>query len=174
MTSLLEKVHLARRSGKVSRYHQHTLLKQEDVAQHTFGLMNLLLIMTGRQVTAKLLMAALAHDQGEYITGDIPSPIKHGLGIEFKDMLNAMEDKAMHAIHGDDWEPLSDWEYLLLKTADNLDGLFKCIDEKKLGNKTLDFIGDKYAEYLEAQLPGLGGGPASELVREALNEWHWK
>lgn len=174
MLNPLQRVHLSRRAGRVTRYHQHDLLKPETVAQHTFGLVNILMIMTDRQITAKLLMAAIAHDQGEYVTGDLPSPIKHGLGKEFRDAFNVMEDKAMHDIHGSEWEELSDWEYLLLKTADNMDGLLKCIDERNLGNKTLTFIGDKYAEYLEAQLPALGGGPAADLVREVLHEWNWK
>lgn len=173
MLNSIGRVLLARRAGKVQRYHQHALLRTEDVAQHTFGLVNLLMIMTGRQATAKLLMAAIAHDMGEYVSGDIPSPVKHGMGKEAKDAFNAIEDKAMHDIHGNDWEALSDWEYLLLKTADNLDGLFKCIEERDLGNKGVIFIGDKYSEYLEAQLPALGGGPAAELVREALHSWHW-
>lgn len=174
MLNPLERIKLSRRAGNVNRYHQHILLRPEDVAKHTFNLVNILMIMTDRQVTAKLLMAAMAHDQGEYVTGDIPSPVKHGVSQELRAEINAIEDRAMHDIHGKEWEALSDWEYLLLKTADNLDGLLKCIDEKALGNQTLTFIGDKYAEYLEAQLPALGGGPAAELVRNTLNEWHWK
>lgn len=173
MLNHIERVKLARRAGRVQRYHQHALLRPENVAEHTFGLVNLLMIMTDRQITAKLLMAAMVHDMGEYVSGDIPSPVKHGAGLAFKDIINAIEDKAMHDIHGKEWEALSDWEYLLLKTADNLDGLFKCIDERSLSNKGVIFIGDKYAEYLEAQLPALGGGPAADLVRAALNEWHW-
>lgn len=173
MLNSIERVKLARSAGRVQRYHQHALLRPENVAEHTFGLVNLLMIMTDRQVTAKLIMAAMAHDMGEYVSGDIPSPVKHGMGKEARDAFNAIEDKAMHDIHGRDWEALTDWEYLLLKTADNLDGLFKCIDERALSNMGVVFIGDKYAEYLEAQLPALGGGPAAELVRAALHEWHW-
>lgn len=171
--SMIEKVKLARRAGRVQRYHQHALIRPENVAEHTFGLVNLLMIMTDRQVTAKLLMAAIAHDMGEYVSGDIPSPIKHGAGKDFKDIINKIEDGAMHDIHGKEWEELSDWEYLLLKTADNLDGLFKCVDERSLSNSGVIPIGDKYAEYLEAQLPALGGGPAAELVRQALFDWRW-
>lgn len=173
MLNSLQRIHLARRAGRVQRYHQHTLLKSENVAEHTFGLINTLMIMTDRQITPRLLMAAIAHDMGEYVSGDIPSPIKHGLGKEFKDEMNRIEDKAMHDIHGKDWEELTPWEYLLLKTADNLDGLFKCIEERCMGNYTIEFIGDKYAEYLSSQLPALGGGPAAELVQLALTEWHW-
>lgn len=173
MLNALERVKLARRAGRVQRYHQHALLRTEDVAQHTFGLVNLLMIMTERQVTAELLMAAIAHDMGEYVSGDIPSPTKHGMGKEARAAFNAIEDKAMHDIHGAEWRTPTDWEYLLLKTADNLDGLFKCMDERELGNGGIVFVGDKYAEFLEAQLPALGGGPAAELVRQALNAWHW-
>lgn len=174
MTTILERAHLARRAGRVTRYHTQTLLRQEDVATHTFGLMNLLAIMTGGQIRCEVMLTAMAHDMGEYASGDIPSPVKRALGQEASDEIKGIEDSAMQDIHfnGGLWK-ISDWEYLLLKTADNLDGLLKCIEEKRMGNYTIEECGENYAAYLSAQLPNLGGGPAAELVQLALTEWHW-
>lgn len=174
MTTILERAHLARRAGRVTRYHAQTLLRSEDVATHTFGLMNLLVIMTGGTIRGELLLAALAHDMGEYATGDIPSPVKRAMDQDSRDEIRALEDIAMVAIHenGALWK-ISDWEYLLLKSADNLDGLLKCIEEKRMGNYMIEECGENYANYLSTQLPALGGGPAAELVQLALTEWHW-
>lgn len=174
MITILEKAHLARRAGRVTRYHAQTLLRSESVAEHTFGLVNLLMIMSGGQIRAELLLAAMAHDMGEYVTGDIPSPVKRAMDPDTRDVIRAMEDVAMVTIHdnGGLWK-ISDWEYLLLKTADNLDGLLKCIEEKRMGNYTIEECGENYATYLSAQLSDLGGGPAAELVQLALTEWHW-
>lgn len=171
--SILGRAHLARRAGRVGRYHTQFMIKPENVAEHTFGLMNLLVIMTGGQLTAKLLMAAMAHDMGEYVTGDVPSPSKRAMGVEAKDAFSLMEDQAMLEIHPDGLWDLSEWEYKLLKTADNLDGLLKCIEETRMGNYTMQECGENYAAYLNTQLPTLGGGPAAELVQLALTEWHW-
>lgn len=170
--SILERARLARRAGRVTRYHTQYLTKPENVAEHTFGLVNLLMIITGGQVRAELLMAAMSHDMGEYKSGDVPSPSKKAMGEEAKASFDALENAAMKIIH-ESVNPISDWEYLLLKTCDNLDGLLKCIEEKRMGNYTIEECGENYASYLSAQLPDLGGGPAAELVQLALTEWHW-
>jgi 5'-deoxynucleotidase YfbR-like HD superfamily hydrolase len=173
MTTILERAHLARRAGRVTRFHTQFLLKPENVAEHTFGLLNLLMIMTGGQVTGKLLMDALAHDAGEYVSGDMPSPSKRAMGPDAKGAFEDIEFGAMQMIYDRVWEPLTSWEALLLKTADNLDGLLKCIEEKRMGNYTIEGCGENYAAYLSSQLPALGGGPAAELVQLVLTEWHW-
>jgi 5'-deoxynucleotidase YfbR-like HD superfamily hydrolase len=131
------------------------------------------MIMTGGILRAELIMSAMAHDMGEYATGDIPSPVKKGLGSDVVGLLNALEDRAMEEVHYNCQYKLTDWEYLLLKTADNLDGLLKCIEEKRMGNYTIEEVGENYASYLNSQLPALGGGPAAELVQLTLTEWHW-
>lgn len=172
MKTLLERAHLARRAGRVNRYHQHTLLRSENVAEHTFGLLNLLMVMTDQQITAKLLLAAIKHDMGEYVSGDIPSPVKHNLPVEGQMYIDALEDFGVTEIHANE-EGLSEWEALLLKSCDLLDGLLKCVEEKRMGNYTIESIGEKYAEMLNAKLSELGGGPAAELVQLALTEWHW-
>lgn len=161
----------------MGRFHTQFLLKPENVAEHTFGLLNILLLLTDGQVRAELLVAALQHDMGEYLSGDVPSPVKRS-SAEARTAINNIEAIGLRDIYDEPTVGLSDWEYLLLKTADSLDGLFKCYEERQMGNYSLthegDPIGDNYALYLESQLPALGGGPAAEVVRAALHQWHWR
>lgn len=177
--STLEKVRLARRAGRVNRYHGQYLSRPENVAEHTFGVLSILAIMTNGQIGHDLMLNALFHDGGEYISGDIPSPVK-GAIPGLRAAANAMEKVGTDATIGQLPE-LTEWEYKLLKVADNLDGLMKCTEERDLGNYTISepyagfkSVGDNYADYLKLQLEDLGGGPIAELVQAAITQWHWK
>lgn len=165
---MLMNIKIARNGGNVKRYHTHELLKEEKVGQHTFNVMNILMIVTDRNVSRNLLMAALVHDLGEYETGDIPSPIKK-LNPELRAQINEMEDRAMRAAHVGYYPELTEWEYKLLKFADNLDGLLKVTDELRMGNKTVRWVGEKYLSYLRAT-EDLGPTMTS-LIDEAEEEF---
>lgn len=174
----LQKVALARRAGRVSRFHTQYLMRPENIAEHTYGVMNLLVMMTGGQLTANLLINALYHDGGEYLSGDVPSPVKKRVeGL--RGAINDIEDLGTQATIGD-LPPLTEWEYKLLKVADNLDGMLKCIEERAMGNYTIAegygdgrSVGGNYCAYLETQLEELGGGPIAALVQEAITKWKW-
>lgn len=95
----------------------------------------------------KLALIGLFHDANEIITGDMPTPVKyHDSGI--RDAYKRVEDMANHKLlqklpaymrkyyeevlfmqSGD--EEL--WK--LVKAADKLSALIKCIEEEKAGNK---------------------------------------
>ena len=161
-------IRAARRAGRVTRYHTSTLVKGEDVAQHTFNMMNLLMVMLNGQVSPALLKAALLHDQGEYVTGDIPSPVKRAMKLN---ELDIMETAAINYIHYAGSPSLTEWEHLLLKVADNLDGLLKCTEELRLGNYELDMVGKTYVSYLNELLPSLGGGGVATMVINAIHDF---
>lgn len=171
------RITLARRAGRVVRYHGQYLIRPENIAEHTFGVLNILAIMTGGQISAALMLNALFHDGGEYISGDMFSPIKRSVpGL--RDACNALEKEGTDATIGP-LPTLSDWEHKILKVADNLDGLFKCIEERDMGNYTIgegysDFkngVGGQYALYLEDQAKLMGGGPIAALIEEAVYNW---
>lgn len=164
-----EKLKAARQAGRVQRYHTTKLIWDEDVAQHTFNVLNLLMVMTQGQVSPNLLKAALLHDQGEYVTGDIPSPVKRTINTS---AIEVMEFTAVNFIHYSGSPDLTDWEHKLLKTADNLDGLLKCTEEVGMGNCGAGPVGATYCEYLRQLLPELGGGPISDMVRDAIGEFN--
>lgn len=178
--SILSRVKLARRAGRVTRYHGQYLQRPENIAEHTFGVMNILTIMLGTGgMSVNLLLNTLYHDGGEYISGDMLSPVKKAVpGL--REVCNALEKQGTDMTIGE-LPPITEWEHMMLKAADNLDGLMKCIEERGMGNYTLAEgyyeypagVGGQYCAYLEEMLPKLGGGPAAELVQAAITEWHW-
>lgn len=172
MSTLYERVMLARTAGRVRRYHTFDLIKNENDAEHTFNVMNLLLLITGGRVSREALVAALKHDMGEYLTGDMPGNIKH-------DMPNpgwfaGMELKAMHDIHPDQ-DTLSLEEASLIKLCDVLDGLLKCMHEYSLGNKEIEKVGNVYVQYVQDVRASMGGGAllleADNLIVKLINMW---
>lgn len=175
--STLERVVLSRRAGRVTRYHGQYLMRPENIAEHTFGVLNILAIMTNGQLSQALLLNALYHDGGEYISGDMFSPIKRAVpGL--REACNELEKQGTDETIGE-LPALTEWEYKILKVADNLDGLIKCTEEFRMGNYTLgetyggyeDGVGGQYAKYLGEQLKTMGSGPISDLIAEAVMSW---
>lgn len=98
----------------------------------------------------RLVMLALYHDCSEILTGDMPTPIKY-FNPEIKDAYKKVEMVANRKLvsllpedlrkdyetllthEGEDGEILS-----LLKAADKISALIKCIEEDKQGNREFD------------------------------------
>ena len=102
----------------------------------------------GRKVDLdKLVLIGLYHDANEIITGDMPTPVKyHDSGI--LDAYKKVEEKAnrkllsllpeyMQGYYEEVFFPQEGEEALLsiVKAADKLSALIKCIEEKKAGNR---------------------------------------
>lgn len=127
----LSNVESLRRSGRVRRFHnQPNIIGQQTVAEHTFGVLNLLLQLHP-DPSLNLIKAALVHDGAEGETGDIPAPVKwayRSLGRE----IDAIEEEVMMR-HG--WIfPVSVEESTWLKACDMLEGLQFARDQRILGN----------------------------------------
>jgi 5'-deoxynucleotidase YfbR-like HD superfamily hydrolase len=63
------------RNGQVTRKHTMENIRPENTAEHTWGLMMLLMI-AWPNVNTRILIAAQVHDSGERATGDMPGPTK--------------------------------------------------------------------------------------------------
>ena len=102
----------------------------------------------GRKVDLdKLVLIGLYHDANEIITGDMPTPVKyHDSGI--LDAYKKVEEKAnrkllsllpeyMQGYYEEVFFPQEGEEALwsIVKAADKLSALIKCIEEKKAGNR---------------------------------------
>lgn len=138
---------LARRAGQVKRYHQFRLLHEETVAEHSFNVVNLVLLLTEGNASAALLAGALTHDMGEYVLGDIPAPIKRNLGATAQNILDSVETGALACIHRD-MPILSEEDHHTIKVADYLDGFLKCQEEMRLGNVQMTEVCRQYYRYL--------------------------
>lgn len=89
---------------------------------------------------------ALYHDMPEIITGDLPTPVKY-FSPDMKEVYSRVEENACKKLINmlpedfkDDFSPLffkeKEDEYLwkIVKAADKISALTKCLEEKKAGN----------------------------------------
>ena len=95
-------------------------------------------------------LLAMYHDCTEIITGDLPTPIKY-YNPEIRDAYGEIEENAKNKLLSylpddlkDEYEPLfvptqeEEELWKLVKAADKISALIKCIDERNMGNN--DFI----------------------------------
>ncbi len=149
MLKTLARIHLAREAGSVKRYHTARVIQSETVAEHSFNVANLILLLTGGTCSQQLIVAALTHDMGEYHTGDIPAPTKRVMPKDVQHKIEKMEYVAVERIHPTLCIELTTDEQQLLTLCDRLDGLLKCIDEVRMGNTHVIPIGKQYCHYLK-------------------------
>ncbi len=103
----------------------------------------------------KAAVIALYHDASEIITGDMPTPIKY-YNKNIKDVFKSIENDAnrqlvsqlpndIKAAYEDIFFKKDNlaYEWKLIKAADKLSALIKCIEEEKTGNR--EFIKAKEA-----------------------------
>lgn len=94
----------------------------------------------------KAALLALYHDTTEVITGDMPTPVKY-YNDEIKDVYKDIEHIAGQRLLSmlpeefrEDYEPLFEPEkedeplWALVKAADKISALIKCIEEHRMGN----------------------------------------
>ena len=158
----------------------------EDVSQHTTQVMliahTLCMISSkhfGRQTDSeKVVLCRLYHDAPEILTGDMPTPVKYhsrAMQSAYKDVeaiaidklietaAPFMKDELKDYMNAD---TLTDHEKKLLKAADRLSALIKCMEELGSGNsafkaafnytkKLLDDMDmDEVRYFTENMLPG--------------------
>lgn len=116
---------------------------------------------------ARAALFGIFHDASEIFTGDMPTPVKH-FNPNFKRSFHQLEDRARRKLLAmlppelaKEYEPLfffeGDEEYrVLVKAADKIAALAKCIEEDKSGNLEFRRAG---AEHLEA----LSNSPLPEV-----------
>lgn len=144
-----EKLEFIRRGGRVTRFHGgFHLLMPDKVGQHTFNLMGILLCcLSMEDISVELMVAAHEHDLPECETGDLPAPFKRSTpGLHAA--VEAKERDLMD--YHDCWQPkLTAQEKRWLKLADSLDGAFHCLEERRLGNTTMDKVFWTFMSYVD-------------------------
>lgn len=92
-----------------------------------------------------LAVLALFHDASEIITGDLPTPIKYhdpAIRAAYKDVERGAEDtllsmlpEPLRGAYRAAMQPDREEDERLVKAADKLSALVKCIEERKAGNR---------------------------------------
>lgn len=131
---------------------------EEDLAQHTSDVAliahTLCLLANnkfGRDVNSeRVAVAALYHDVSEILTGDMPTPVKYNnpqIMTAYKAIEAHAVNKLLETADPDiknslrpymTQESLSDYEKQLLKGADKICALTKCIEELQSGNREFE------------------------------------
>lgn len=155
---LVRQLRFIQDGGNVRRFHTVPTIAIDTDARHSFGAAWLVWILTGGKARSRLLMGALAHDLAEQTVGDVPAPAKRALGIGIE--LNELEDRIL--LDAGFSFSLTPEEQRTLKIADNLDGMMFCVQERRMGNRHLDIVFDRYAEYTESMKPE---GVEADLLR---------
>ena len=128
--------------------------RSENISEHSLEvamLAHALAIISNKRLgnnldASKAALIALYHDSTEIITGDMPTPIKYynpEINEAFKQIEATAADNLLKLLpddlrdeYTDLFFPKEDEQYLwqLVKAADKLSALIKCIEEKKAGN----------------------------------------
>lgn len=126
----LDKLLLTREAGDIQRYHTARVTPQ-SVAAHTYGVMNIVLMICEEPPSLELVKAVMWHDVGEIATGDIPAPAKYS-DRQLHASLERLEQN-FYAVNGLDTY-LSNQELLLLKWADTLELIMYCAEQAYRGD----------------------------------------
>ncbi len=155
------------RAGSVRRYHTALHLHPQDVASHSWGVLAILMHIES-QPSANLMRAAVYHDVGEVITGDIPAPFKWDNPKLAKALAEA-EAKAEEKL-GVSYT-LTEEERVLLKIADLGELVMRNVQEFMLGNRYAANIIRRGLGALD-ECYGLAGERADEFIRELEKYTH--
>lgn len=133
------------RNTREENLSEHSL----DVAMIAHALCTLANVRCGRRLNAeKAALIGLYHDASEIITGDLPTPVKYfndDIRTAYKEVEVVAENRLLQRLPEDlrpAYEEIfragedEDEKYLrrLVKAADKLSALIKCIEEKASGN----------------------------------------
>ncbi len=115
----------------------------------------------GNLDASRAALYAIFHDASEIFTGDMPTPVKH-FNPNFKRSFHQLEDRAKRKLlamlppeMAAEYEPLfffeEQQEYaVLVKAADKIAALAKCIEEGKSGNHEFRKAESEHFEQLSA------------------------
>lgn len=142
---------LLRQAFRIQRFHTVPLIRSQTVGEHTAGVIALACYLNGGY-SEDLMRAALFHDIGEILTGDVPHNVKKD-NPDLRRELRRIE--AMVLPPGD----LNSEQRRALNVADMLECIWKCTEEIQMGNLCLDLVRKRAIGYLSL---------SSEREREAV------
>lgn len=143
--------------------------REENLMEHSFetaviagALANIENSMFGGDYDVdKITQAALFHDASEIITGDMPTPVKY-INTRMSDVYKAVEGQAQRALLEalppelmrtyDAYFCPDDKSFQIIKAADKISALLKCIQECRVGNKDFETARQSTEEKIR-QLP---------------------
>ena len=130
-------------AGSVKRWHTVRTIQTQTLADHSWGVIMILLVITNPSQT--LIRAAATHDLSEVITGDVPAPTKWA-HPRLDDALQTVE-RGYNESHLIDYNLTSE-DAKYLKWADMLELVMFANSEIRLGNSHMTPIRDRGLDFL--------------------------
>lgn len=170
------------RNGQVVRKHTMENIRAENVGEHTWGVVTLLL-MAWPGVPPNIVVGAQFHDSGERATGDMPGPTKWANEVLSTEM-DRLEQKhitdTMPEHICDDINTLTEAEWAVIEIFDRAEFCISMGRERRLGNTysmlyfersltKLEQVLEKHLETFQKMDPELMLGIRAlhhELIRE--------
>lgn len=114
-------------AARVTRWHTHPRLSlTHDPLDGHQGRVARIIMALHPAPSAQLLMAALTHDDGEHVTGDMPGDAKAALPPEIREALEEMEQEAREALWGNVHINVTGDNAEWLRMADKIDQFMWC------------------------------------------------
>ena len=167
MNTSHELIKKVRNGNAVKRWHTRRMLTNDTVGEHTANVLAIVLAINPNP-TLELIKAAVIHDTAEQWTGDIPATAKW-MSPKLKSACDELEVKMLLA-NGFEIPTLTSFEQLVLKWADMLDLLYRCLDEIRLGNRSMVAVFKNGVNYLENYEPNYKG---KALLNELIEEFKY-
>ncbi len=153
--------------ARVARWNGQTIGAHAfSVAQHSLVVCDIVAAIAPAP-TARVLRAALLHDAAEYVIGDLISPFKAAIGLDYK----AFENRLLAAIHDRfDVCDISAYHRLAIKTADRVAAFFEATQLAgfDVAEARLFFEHPAIPETLAEQLSQLEAWPANVAQQRFL------
>lgn len=140
----------------------------EDVAQHTMQVAMIAhalcvienRLFGGEYDADRAAVIALYHESAEVVTGDLPTPVKYydsDINRAYKNIERRAEQKLIDTLPDELKDAFAPFvkpdrtqpEYALVKRADKLSALVKCVEEVAAGNKEFEKALDATRKTLE-------------------------
>ena len=134
-----------RDGGGVKRFHTVRNIREQTVAEHSWGVAIICLELWPSGGSA-LIKAALWHDVPEALTGDVPAPAKWKYP-ELSKVLDKVEAELEKQLGLKVF--LTEEQKLKLKIADTMELLWFSLEEIRLGNKNFKIIFERGLKHLE-------------------------
>ena len=140
-------------AGRVTRFHTLPDPVHQTTAEHAGRVALIAWVLSGKTCRAQVLVACLAHDLPEAITGDVPAPAKWA-SLPLANALKELESRL-----ADPWpvmqvmEQLTPKEEDLLALADALDGVFTCVQGVRAGHHAMLQPYHAWMSYLRQRWP---------------------
>ena len=158
----------------------------ESLSQHSFdvaAIAHALSVIGNKRLgknydTGKIALIGMYHDMPEIITGDMPTPVKYH-NKEIREAFGSIEKAAQRSILSSLPEDLmeeykdfvipdeSSEEYRLVKAADKISALLKCMLEERSGNKEFQ----KAKEATEKSLHEMNCREAELFISEFIESY---